>query len=428
MLVAVTEQAGASGLDVREAGVVIVGAGVAGLSAARRLRQAGVPVTVLEASGRIGGRAWTTYPAALGGLPFDEGAAWLHDAHRNPLLPFARPGRDRLVNSDVVRHERVFVGDRAAGPLELAAYEASWSALDGISLDGPDTSLAAAMPPGPWAATVALWEGAIIAAADADVLGREDWSRNQLNGPNFMVRGGLGAFVTRRLSTPVRLRTGVDGVDWSGSGVRVQAGAGTIHAAACIVTVSTGVLASGRIRFTPGLPYAVQEAVHGLPMGLATKVALRAAGPDRLGLPSSCSVVQRVERTPGMVFSAWRHGLDVLSGMIGGRLAWDVAERPSEAEALVRDGLRQVFGSRADRALSPGSAITGWGADPLTLGAYAYAGPGGFACRAQLAAACPGGRVLFAGEACRSDGLAGTVGGAYLSGQDAADRLLATAA
>ena len=406
---------------------MVVGAGVAGLSAAACLRRVGVAVTLLEAAPRIGGRARTTYPAALGGLPFDEGAAWLHAARTNPLLSFVRPRRDRLVNSDVVSQERVFVGERPASPAELAGYEAAWAAMDGIANDGPDTTLAASMPSGPWAATVALWEGAIIAAADADVLGREDWRRNQLDGPNLLLRGGLGAFIARRLSTPAHLRTIVTDIDWAGSGVRVHTDRGTIAAAACIITVSTGVLASGRIRFSPALPGTVQQAVHGLPMGLATKVAMRASGPDRLDLPAACSFMQQVNGAPGMVFNAWG-GHDVLSSLVGGRLAWAVAGKPRDAEDVVRDGLRRMFGTRADRALSPGAAVTGWGTDPLTLGAYAYAGPGAFGLRAQLADAYPGERLIFAGEACRSDGLAGTVGGAYLSGQDAANCLLAIAA
>lgn len=420
-------RAALNGLDLREAGVAVVGAGVAGLAAAARLRRHGVPVTLLEAAQRIGGRAWTTYPCSLGGLPFDEGAAWLHAAEHNPLMAYVRPGRDRLVNSDAIRHERVFVGTRLANDAELAEYDAAWAALDSIGADGPDGTVADAIPRGPWAATLALWEGAIIAAADVDALGREDWRRNSLHGANLLVSGGLGAFVARRLSTPAQLCTHVTGVDWSGTGVRVETSRGTVVAGACIITASTGVLASGRIRFTPGLPDAVLQAVQGLPMGLATKVALRASGPDRLDLPAMCSAVQQVGDAPGMVFNAWRGGRDVLAGTVGGRLAWSVAGRPREAEALVRDGLRRIFGARAGRALSPGAHVTTWGEDPFTLGAYAYAGPGAWGLRAQLAGAFPGERLLFAGEACRSDGLAGTVGGAYLSGQDAADRLLATA-
>ena len=70
------------------------------------------------------------------------------------------------------------------------------------------------------------------------------------------------------------------------------------------------------------------------------------------------------------------------------------------------------------------AVVTAWGADKLHRGAYAYAGPGDADQRGVLAAAFPGDRLLFAGEACRTDGLAGTVGGAFLSGKEAAERLL----
>ena len=69
--------------------VVVIGAGLAGLGAATALRQQGRSAIVLEAADRIGGRAWTAYPPALGGVWFDMGAIWLHDAENNPLTPIA---------------------------------------------------------------------------------------------------------------------------------------------------------------------------------------------------------------------------------------------------------------------------------------------------------------------------------------------------
>lgn len=82
-----------------------------------------------------------------------------------------------------------------------------------------------------------------------------------------------------------------------------------------------------------------------------------------------------------------------------------------------------MLGAGADRALAPGATVTDWGTDGLHLGAYAYARPG---C-ADLRGLAPetGGRLVFAGEAWRTDGLAGTVGGAYLGGQEAVARVLA---
>src|SRR4051794_9935287 len=94
--------------DLQADGVLVIGAGVAGLAAARVLRGHGVPVTVLEARPRIGGRAWTSRPACLGGDVFDHGASWLHAPARNPLVALARD-EDGLLNSDDLRTERVFV-------------------------------------------------------------------------------------------------------------------------------------------------------------------------------------------------------------------------------------------------------------------------------------------------------------------------------
>lgn len=122
-----------------------------------------------------------------------------------------------------------------------------------------------------------------------------------------------------------------------------------------------------------------------------------------------------------MTFNAWPLGRGHLVGFVGGRAAWAVAGDGRAAEAMAREGLRAMLGVEA----GPGAVVTGWGTDPLFRGSYAYARPGHADSRGVLADAFPGERLLFAGEACRTDGLAGTVGGAWLSGRDAAARLLA---
>ncbi len=408
-------------------GVVVIGAGAAGLAATLKLRAHGVPTTLIDALPRIGGRAVT---AQVGADPFDLGATWLHDADRNPLVPLAGPG-DRLLDSDAQRHERLTIGGRLATAAEQAAYDAAWDQFDDAvapALAGPDVTLDAAMAPirdRPWTGLLALWEGAIIAGADADVLGLRDWHRNRLEGRNRVPAAGVGAFIARVLATEATLSCPATKVTWSGGGVVVETPRGTLRAAAAIVTVSTGVLAAGHIRFDPPLPAEVQDAIHTLPMGLLSKIALPATGPDRLGLAPSTLLV---DREAVMTFNAWPQGRGYIAGFIGGRSAWSVAPDPAAAEDLARSELRRTLGADALAAIGPAAITSSWGTDPAFLGGYAYAGPGDAEQRGVLAGAFPAERLLFAGEATRTDGLAGTVGGAYLSGIEAADRLLATAA
>jgi len=408
--------------DALEGGVVVVGAGAAGLSAAAHLRTQGVTVTLLEAGPCIGGRTRTARPAALDGEVLDLGAAWLHAADSNPLVGLAMP-EDGLINSDALGTERLFVAGREATAAERAEYDACWDAVERLEPGAADISLAALMSavPGPWAPTVALWEGAIIAAADADDLSAQDWRRNLLPPPNLLPPAGLGDFVARRLATPAWLDTPATRIAWDGPGVRMDTPRGTLQAA-CILTVSTGVLMAGAICFDPPLPAAVQAAVDALPMGLATKVALPAADGDRLGIAGNSTLVRQIAAgEAGMTFNAWPLGRGHLAGYMGGRTAWAVAGDDAAAEAFAREQLRAMLGPVR---LGPRAVVTAWGTDPLFRGAYSYARPGHAGARAALAEAFPGERLLFAGEATRTDGLAGTVGGAWLSGRDAAVRLL----
>jgi monoamine oxidase len=415
--------------------VVVVGAGLAGLGAATALRRLGRKSVVLEAAGRIGGRAWTAYPEALGGVWFDMGAIWLHDAEHNPLTPIAEAAGDTLLRSDVMRTERTFIGTRLATEAEVADYADAWprfeAAAERLMQPGmPDVALSAvarALPDDPWAATVENWEGAVICAVDAAGYSLLDWKRNVLGGSNLVPDGGIGAFVQRRLGEglDIRLDTPVARVCWGGAGgaVTVESDRGTLTARSCIVTVSTGVLRAGGIAFDPVLPSSVRDCLHALPMGLATKVALRATGPDRLGLPPYCSVDRQVGRDGDLLvpLQCWPHGRDYVQAWIGGSTAWALChEGDAAAVALTRAELRRVFGGRADALFADAPAlVTQWGNDPLVLGSYAYAMPGHADARSHLAEKLADGHLLFAGEACHV-GYAGTLAGAWLSGTAAA--------
>jgi monoamine oxidase len=414
--------------------VIVIGAGVAGLSAASALRAAGKCCVVLEATSRIGGRAYTARPAALAGAAFDHGASWLHAAERNPLVTIAQDHGEALHNADRARTRQVLVDGRPASAAERAAYAA---ALDRVeqhagsrAASGPDIAFADALEAlrdDPWTATAEFWEACLIAAADPRDFSLQDWQANALNGSNLTVEGGLGAFVERRLGAlagRVCLNARAVRISWDGR-IRVDTPQGSLSADACVVTVSTGVLAGGRLCFDPPLPPDVQQAIHGLPMGLLTKIALPATGTDRLGLADDTGLSRRITRDePAMSFIAWQSGTAHITGFVGGPAAWELARAGAAVtEDFARAELRRMLGSQADRNLGP-AVVGNWAGNTAYLGAYAYARPGHAGARAVLATPLADGRLVFAGEATCTDGLAGTVGGAWRSGQKAAQVVL----
>lgn len=406
--------------------ILVIGAGVAGLSAATALRCAGLGCTLVEASGRIGGRAHTT---RLGADAFDHGAAWLHDAEHNPLTDMARASGETLTDSDAARTRRVLVDGRIATAAELAAQaEACRSFYATASAEPRDLPIAGVIDPlrgNPWIASIEAWETGQIAAADPRDLSVLDWKRNLLDGRNLTLPGGLGDFVARRLGPLagiVHLNTPVRSLDWRGP-IRAETPNGTISADGCIITTSTAAL--GRIRFTPALPVALD----GLPMGLLTKVAFCATGAGRLGLPADASVTARIaEGTAMLSLLAWPGGADHVVAFIGGAPAWALAREGRDATVdFVRARLRDWFGAEADAALGE-AIVTDWADNPWHGGAYAYARPGHADDRARLGTPFADGRMVIAGEATVTNGLAGTVAGAWNEGARAAASLAAALA
>jgi monoamine oxidase len=420
--------------------IAVVGAGVAGLAAAASLRAEGHSVVVIERAARIGGRALTIREPSLGGAALDHGASWLHAAERNPLVPMAESSGARLLDSDAMRIWQTMIDGQPADPAALAASAATdarlGAALENYVASGaPDMSLAAALDAqpepvfsDPWAASFEAWEGPVIAAAPAEQLSVRDWAANRLDGRNLLVEGGLGQWVVDVLgppAAPVHLNTCVQRIAWHGAEIQLETSAGTISASGCIVTVSTGVMAAGGVRFVPELPDPMQQAVAGLPMGLLTKVALPASGTDRLGLPAWSVVDRRLSRRgePAMIFNIWPGGHDYAIGFIGGSTAWDLAARKAEAIEFAQSELIRLLGGRAREAFAPsGAVVTSWGTDPYTLGAYCYALPGQAGARTTLGSFGSTGRLVFAGEAVHET-LAGTVGGAFETGMRAASWL-----
>lgn len=409
-----------------EVEVLVVGAGVAGIAAARALRMRGLSCLVLEAKDRIGGRAYTDETG------FDHGASWLHQANDNPLTAFAEALGFEAIDHDKLRQRLLFTQGRFATTDERGAFAATedrfWRVIEAAAADGaPDRPASDAAPQGGrFDALVAHWEGAQICAAELSRMSLHDFAATALDGPNLLLRRGLGTLVASLAEgLPIRLGAPVTQLDWGGKSVEASGAFGRIRARAAIITVSTGVLAQGRIAFTPDLPAQTRDAIRALPLGLLNKLSFPIA-PGALPELGPFASLRRDIAGQGDRPISWiarPFGAPVMLAFIGGSLAWELSRAGQRAtEAHARAEFASIFGAEAAQALGA-PIIANWGEDPQFFGSYSHAIPGAQAARRVLGAPLADGRLIFAGEACHPR-FAATVAGAWLSGEGAAQLVL----
>ena len=403
--------------------VVIVGAGCAGLAAAKAVRAAGLSFAVVEAMGRIGGRAWTT--DADFGVPFDIGCAWLHAGDRNPFYPEALAAGWTLFHHEMGL-DHLYFGARKASGDEMARVKAADDLLaEAIATHrGPDDRLASLIADCHCLRANSTFAGPMDFGADGDEISIADFAAAAELDPNYFTKQGFGALIHRwGADVPVTTGCPVRRIRWDGPGVQVETERGTLRGRAVIVTVSTGVLQFEDIGFLPALPEAHQAAIFDLPMGLLTKIPLAVKG-TRLGLSAFDDLLIERRAQHDLFFLCFPFDLDLMVGFVGGDFAWEI-EAAGQAAAVdfATDRLAEIFGSEARHAVGHG-IMTNWGGERRVRGAYAAARPGRAAARAVLRQPV-GNRIWFAGEALAGQGLMQTAAGARLSGEAVAAEVAA---
>lgn len=408
--------------------MVVVGAGMAGLAAAWRLRRAGVPVVVVEARNRVGGRIHTVHhrlPVAV-----DLGAELVHgagvptwdiirrlDLRTRPMNRAALASQGSLtpLHEDVDPRVVQVLENLAAGPRDVTVQEG----LDAVSRQG-----------------LGLEAGSLAALVTADVDAETHSLRALLQvaghadraGGDFAVAGGMAQLLRGLASdAEVHLESAVVGVRVVRDRVQLDMqGGGVVEGQRVLLTLPLGVLQRGDIRFEPALPQAHTHAIQGLQTLPAVKVFLLFSKPvvpphvDAVMVPGGTPPAFWVSSPPDV-----RGGIQAVTG-------WATHKH---ARALLQLGERDAIHAATETLVTHlglpaapdllGAFWSHWESDPFTAGAYSMTPAGGLAARRALAMVTHD-RIHWAGEATAPEHSVSTVHGAMVSGFRAASEMLAS--
>jgi len=434
--------------------VIVIGAGMAGLVAARLLHDSGFKVTVLEARGRLGGRTWTDDSL---GAPLDLGGSWVHGVEGNPLtlwceklgVPLVENQGDRLL-IDPRATAKTREGQRKRAILGRAAFNsamewASWKSKALALSRGPRSiSVKDAVDPLLRASWLPEIDKLVIASfvegsegvqgAPYDAVAAEEWWPTEGLDRNAQPKGGFRQLIDDAAEgLDVRLGTPVQRLAWSRAGVSAHLKSGeTIAADRALIAVPLGLLRAGLPTLDPLPPLEQQQAIGrlGYGAGILGKIYLRF---PRRFWPEQPKWFGRLPDSPEKrgAFNTWvshlgETGLPILLSFANGATAARLDRSASDAEVteVAMGSLRKMFGP--DIPAPEAMVFPRWLSDPWSQGGYSYPGVGSAPADREAHARPLAARVFFAGEATEPVEY-GTVHAALWSAEQSAEALFAAA-
>lgn len=400
--------------------IAVVGAGAAGIAAVRALRGSSYSVLLLEASQRVGGRAWTVDCGR--GLDLDLGCGWLHSAERNPWAAIAADAGVPVDKRDPAwgaqYQDRGFSAEEQKQARQALK---SWgSAMRGVA-SAHDSALEAAVgiSPAAWLAYVEQVAGRISGKPLSGISASDYTAYRDAETPgDWRLQQGLGRLITASLPDDalLRLATPVTEVKLEKGGVALQTARGTVRSRVVILTVSTNVLSSGDMILPEALTSWRSAAVD-LSMGANEKLFLEVLEDGLFEVETRVIGNPRATRTGAYYLRPL--GMGVVEGFFGAEAAeWIASQGPAGAFALAIEELANLFGADIYRKVRP-LVVSNWSRAPWIQGGYSCAVPGRAEARDLIARPFDG-RIFFAGEATHASDFS-TVHGAFASGVRAAN-------
>jgi monoamine oxidase len=421
--------------------VIVIGAGAAGIAAARSVRSYGRSVLVLEGQGRAGGRALTDN-TTFSEVGFDLGAQFFgHVLSGNVLFGIAQARGIPVVDFSTFP-TYFYLGTKKAPLSDVASFVATTGGMlsdilaAGALIEKPSQDVAASKVIKKYLEDP-YYQNAIGVTVTTET-GVEPNASSTLDlfnfsvgspspfltpGDSYLIRSGMGNFIeSLAKGLPVKYNVLVRRITRGGGGVAVETNAGTFRAKTAIVTVSTGVLGAGAIEFKPALPAATRDAIAALPLGLIYKAAL---GFKRNVFPAfeNMTAVTQLSQKPAVTYFANFWKTKIVEFLADA----DIATR---IEGMSRTGQIDYLLGRLEENVPGASAAfdgrmtaSNWGHDPFTYGSYSHARVGMTQAREELRKGVAN-AIFFAGEAVAQTSTITLLQGAYNAGIAAATAAL----
>ena len=417
--------------------VIIIGAGLSGLAAARELKSNGYDVLVLEARERIGGRIWTSQKWQ--DMPIDLGASWIHGEKNNPLSKLADEIDAKRIATDYENSISFDFDGRELNSSDVGVLDALFSQIENIiakAQNGNDSDIQSLIDNASGrfenSAKVNRFINFLISGkmeqeygGSANELSAHYWeSTKEFGGDDVIFAKGFGQ-IADFLAKDITIELGqiVEAIDWRKTQIEIKTQNKIYTADKVIISVPLGVLKSGKITLSPQLPGQKQAAISKIGMGVLDKCYLRF---DKAFWPKNVDWIEYVPENQGP-WSEWvsfQNASDtpILLGFNSAQNAIAIGKLDNEqiVESAMKT-LKVIFGENIPWPKD--YQITRWSNDPFSLGSYSFNMVGASPDDRNALFAPIDEKLFFAGEATQKDYF-GTAHGAFISGLDAAREIM----
>lgn len=401
--------------------IIIIGAGISGLSAANYLKKNGYDPIVLEAQAKVGGRIKTNYNFEI---PFDEGASWIHGPINNPITKLANEsGASSFITNDSNSKVYDFNG-KAYHQDTLNINEELYNTILNDFKGKSNQSFADVFyEQFPHYKNDRLWTYMLSAYLEFDTGGdisklssKDFYDDEAFEGDDVIITNGYDN-ITNHLAKDItiQLNTVVSGINYNSNKVSLITNNGTYYADKVLITVPLGVLKKKVITFTPPLPEKTQHAIDHLAMGTVNKFLLVWDAPfwDKELQYIGYTPEQKGEFNYFLNLNTFSN-TNALMTFAFGEYA-KITEQLSDESIIeaIMTHLKHIYGD--DIPYPKHFLRTKWNQNPYSFGAYSFATSNGKSKLFTVFENPINDQLFFAGEHTTID-YRGTVHGAYLSG------------